>query len=59
MKIKSRASYITGYIKNNIKRYELKLSKKNDGELIKRLENVPNRNSYLKTLILNDINQNK
>lgn len=59
MATKSRASYITGYIKNNIKRYELKLSKKNDGELIKRLENVPNRNSYLKTLILNDINQNK
>ena len=59
MATKSRAAYITGYIKNNIKRYELKLSKKNDSELIERLEKVPNRNSYIKNLILNDINQNK
>lgn len=56
---KERVEYVTNYIKNNIKRYELKLSKKNDVELIEKLSTVPNVNSYLKELIQKDIDTNK
>lgn len=50
-----KTEYITQYIKNNVRRFELKLSKKNDAELIKHLEQQPNTNKYLKELILQDI----
>lgn len=51
----SNSGYVTKYIKNNIRRFELKLSKKNDAEIIKHLESKPNTNKYLKELILEDI----
>ena len=51
----SNSGYVTKYIKNNIRRFELKLSKKNDAEIIKYLESKPNTNKYLKELILEDI----
>ncbi len=52
---KSRVDYLVNYTKNNIKRVELKLSKKNDAEIIEHLAKKPNVNSYLKQLIENDI----
>lgn len=51
----SNSGYITKYIKNNVRRFELKLSKKNDAELIEHLQKQPNTNKYLKELILKDI----
>lgn len=51
----NRVGYVVNYIKTNVKRYELKLSKKYDEELINKLATVPNVNSYLKGLIQQDI----
>lgn len=51
----NRVGYVVNYIKTNVKRYELKLSKKYDEELISKLATVPNVNSYLKGLIQQDI----
>lgn len=48
------SAYITNYIKKNIRRFELKLSKKNDKDLIDWLEEKDNINEYLKALILQD-----
>ena len=46
---------MVNYTKNNIKRVELKLSKKNDPQIIEHLSKIPNVNSYLKQLIEQDI----
>lgn len=48
------SSYITKYIKENIRRFEFKMSKKTDKELIEWLEAQPNKNEYIKSLILAD-----
>lgn len=49
------SGYVTNYIKKNVRRFELKLSKKNDAELIKHLETKGNVNQYLKELITSDM----
>ena len=51
---KERADYIAKYNKDNYKMYPFRV-KKNEIELIEKLESVSNRNSYLTNLILNDI----
>jgi len=52
---KSRVEYLVNYTKNNIKRFELKLSRKNDAAIIEHLSKKPNVNQYLKQLIEKDI----
>lgn len=56
---KNRTNYITNYIKKNVKRYELKLSKQNDPDLIEHLSKIDNVNSYLKDLIRKDAENKK
>jgi len=51
----NRAKYIDTYNKENYKMYPFRV-KKNNKELIKKLESVSNRNSYITNLILEDIN---
>lgn len=48
------SDYITKYIKTNIRRFEIKLSKKYDAELIDWLESKENITDYIKNLIIND-----
>ena len=52
---KSQADYISNYNKENYKMYPFRI-KKSDTDLINKLDSVPNRNSYITNLILEDIN---
>lgn len=47
----TKSAYITKYTKENIKRIEIKLSKKYDKDIIDILNNVDNVSSYIKDLI--------
>lgn len=51
----NRSKYIANYVKNNIKRYELRLNKNRDSELIEHLNNQSSINAYLRQLVENDI----
>lgn len=50
----NNSKYITNYIKNNVRRFEIKLSKKTEKEIIIWLENKENINEYIKSLIIKD-----
>ena len=50
----NQIEYISNYNKQNYKMYQFRV-KKSDTDLINKLDNVENRNAYLKSLILNDI----
>lgn len=50
-----RVKYITNYIKTHSRRFELKLSKEKDVEIIAHLENQSNVNQYIKQLIVEDM----
>ena len=43
--------------KKNSKQFLLKYAKSTDAEVIEKLESVPNRNDYIRQLILNDLNK--
>lgn len=47
-------AYISNYNKSKYKMYQFRV-KKGDNELINKLDNIPNRNSYITSLILEDI----
>ena len=47
-------AYISNYNKSKYKMYQFRV-KKSDNELINKLDNIPNRNSYITSLILEDI----
>ena len=51
----NQINYISNYNKDNYKMYQFRV-KKNDNELIKKLDSVSNRNCYIKNLIMEDIN---
>ena len=51
----NRADYLNKFNKENYKMYPFRV-KKNDTALIEKLDNVSNRNSYIRDLILEDIN---
>ncbi len=55
----NKVAYDQKYIKENIKRYSLNLSKIYDLEIIERLESVQNKSAYIKALILADIASEK
>lgn len=46
------------YSRNNTKRFAIELNLKNDYEIIKKLEEVPNKQGYIKGLILEDLKKN-
>ena len=50
----NKGNYINNYNKDNYKMYQFRI-KKSDVDLIKKLDNVSNRNNYITSLILNDI----
>ena len=50
-----RSKYMTDYVRANIARFELRLSKKKDPDLIEHLNNQPSVNGYLRQLVKNDI----
>jgi hypothetical protein len=50
-----RTEYIVNYVRKNICRYELRLNKNKDLELIEHLNNQPSINGYLRQLIETDI----
>lgn len=50
----NRASYISKFNKENYKMYPFRV-KKSETKLINKLDAVPNRNSYLTSLILEDV----
>lgn len=47
-------AYISNYNKAKYKMYQFRV-KKSDNELINKLDNIPNRNGYITSLILEDI----
>ena len=47
----SKLKYIAKYDKQNCIRFGIKLNKKTDADIIKLLENVPNKQGFIKTLI--------
>ena len=47
-------AYISNYNKAKYKMYQFRV-KKSDNELIDKLDNIPNRNNYITSLILEDI----
>ncbi|HNZ78029.1 MAG TPA: nucleotidyltransferase domain-containing protein [Bacilli bacterium] len=55
MKFKQN-EYISKYNKNNYKMYQFRI-KKSDAEIIQHLDTLENRNSYIYSLIDNDINK--
>lgn len=50
-----KAEYDMQYAKENIRRFNLKLNRIHDADLIKRLESQPNVQAYLKELIRKDM----
>ena len=54
---KSKENYIKQYNKEKYKMYQFRI-RKSDTELINKLDNVQNRNSYITNLIMNDIKPN-
>ena len=51
----NQLNYISNYNKENYKMYQFRV-KKNNEELIQKLDSVSNRNEYIINLILDDIN---
>ena len=51
----NQLNYISHYNKENYKMYQFRV-KKNNEELIQKLDSVSNRNEYITNLILDDIN---
>ena len=51
----NQLNYISNYNKENYKMYQFRV-KKNDDDLIAKLDSVSNRNGYIRDLILEDIN---
>ena len=50
----NQLNYISKYNKENYKMYQFRV-KKSENELIEKLDNISNRNSYITNLILEDI----
>ena len=50
-----RTEYMVNYVRKNICRFELRLNKNRDSELIEYLNSQPSVNGYLKKLIENDL----
>lgn len=50
-----RTEYMVNYVRRNICRFELRLNKNRDTELIEHLNNQPSINGYLRQLIEKDI----
>lgn len=50
-----RGKYMTEYVRQNICRFELRLNKKQDPELIEHLKKQPSVNGYLRQLVEKDI----
>ena len=50
----NQLNYIAKYNKENYKMYQFRV-KRSENELIERVDNIPNRNSYLTNLVLEDI----
>ena len=53
----NKEAYINQYNKDNYKMYQFRV-RKSDVDLINKLDNVQNRNSYITNLIINDIKPN-
>ena len=51
----NQINYINKYNKNNYKMYQFRV-KKTELDLINKLDNISNRNSYITNLILEDLN---
>ena len=51
----NQLDYISNYNKKNYKMYQFRV-KKNDKEMIEKLDNISNRNGYITNLIMEDIN---
>lgn len=51
----NQLDYISDYNKKNYKMYQFRV-KKNDKEMIEKLDNISNRNGYITNLIMEDIN---
>lgn len=50
-----RAEYMVDYVRKNICRFELRLNKHRDLELIEHLNNQESINKYLRQLVENDM----
>ena len=50
-----RAEYMVRYVRNNMCRFELRLNKHRDSELIEHLNNQESINGYLRQLVENDM----
>ena len=50
-----RTEYMVNYNRNNLRRFELRLNKNRDSELIEHLNNQSSINAYLRQLVENDI----
>ena len=51
----NKLTYIANYNKSNYKMYQFRI-RKNEEELINKLDNISNRNNYITNLLLEDIN---
>ena len=51
----NKLTYISNYNKNNYKMYQFRI-RKNEEDLINKLDNISNRNNYITNLLLEDIN---
>lgn len=54
-KNKSRGAYMTGYVKKTYDRYEVRINKKNESDLVEWLNKIPNVQKYIKDLIRKDM----
>ena len=56
---KAQAKYNSGYVKENIRQFMLKVNRKLDPEMVEWLENKENVQAYLKDLIRKDMESSK
>lgn len=56
---KNKLTYIREFNKTKTKRYTFTFNKVNDKEIIEHLDNVPNKNDYIRQLILEDMQKQR
>ncbi len=56
-KRKAHSAATVKYNQNNVKQIKLNLNLKTDADIIKALEDVPNKQGYIKELIRKDLNE--
>lgn len=52
-------AYLTAWMKENTRRVSIRFNLKSESEMVEWIENIPNKQSYIKSLIKADMEKHK